>query len=70
MESLEEWMENLQGQLRSLVGQVRAVLDTDEVVAFGPFLYVYVAKVSPSSFDKYRTEKLSLTCCWTGCAEF
>lgn len=51
MESLEEWMENLQGQLRSLVGQVRAVLDTDEVVAFGPFLYVYVAKSSLLSLN-------------------
>ncbi|VDM34519.1 unnamed protein product [Hydatigera taeniaeformis] len=46
MESLGDWMENLQDQLRNLVGQVRAVLDTDEVVAFGPFLYVYVAKSS------------------------
>ncbi|CDS40297.1 cell division control protein 45 [Echinococcus multilocularis] len=51
MESLEEWMENMQGQLRSLVGQVRAVLDTDEVVAFGPFLYVYVAKSSLLSLN-------------------
>lgn len=58
MESLEEWTENLQGQLRSLVGQVRAVLDTDEVVAFGPFLYVYVAKASPSSFDKHRIKEI------------
>ncbi len=45
MESLDEWMEGLQGHLRCLVGQVRALLDTDEVVVFGPFLYVYVARV-------------------------
>uniref|UniRef100_A0A5K3EVZ6 Cell division control protein 45-like protein n=2 Tax=Mesocestoides corti TaxID=53468 RepID=A0A5K3EVZ6_MESCO len=60
MESLEEGMESLQGHLRCLVGQVRALLDTDEVVAFGPFLYVYVAKSSLLSQNHRNPQVLSI----------
>ncbi|KAA3681615.1 cell division control protein 45 [Paragonimus westermani] len=49
--SLESELGLTQAHLQNLASQVRNLIDTDEVVAFGPFLYVYIRKtslVSPS----------------------
>ncbi|KAF8561889.1 hypothetical protein P879_04602 [Paragonimus westermani] len=49
--SLESELGRTQAHLQNLASQVRNLIDTDEVVAFGPFLYVYIRKtslVSPS----------------------
>lgn len=39
-------MSDIQAQLHLLIEQVRALHDAEEVVGFGPFLYVYIARVS------------------------
>ncbi|VDP71282.1 unnamed protein product [Echinostoma caproni] len=44
--SLDAEMTRAQLHLASVASQVRNLLDTDEVVAFGPFLYVYIRKTS------------------------
>ncbi|KAL7061922.1 hypothetical protein AAHC03_01568 [Spirometra sp. Aus1] len=69
MDSLDESMEQLQGQLRCLVSQVRALLDTDEVVVFGPFLYVYVAKSSLLSVNLRNPQLLGLLARYILCAK-
>lgn len=43
-------MNEAQAQLKFLLQQVRALHDAEEVVGFGPFLYVYMARVSLKSF--------------------
>lgn len=43
--SLDQEIKQTEIHLQSLANQVRNLLDTDDVVAFGPFLYVYIRKV-------------------------
>ncbi|OON23558.1 CDC45-like protein [Opisthorchis viverrini] len=48
--SLDNEITRAQAHLQSLASQVRNLIDTDEVVAFGPFLYAYLRKVMPIQF--------------------
>ncbi|TNN07399.1 Cell division control protein 45 [Schistosoma japonicum] len=43
--SLDQEIKQAEIHLQSLATQVRNLLDTDDVVAFGPFLYVYIREV-------------------------
>nr|CDS34118.1 cell division control protein 45 [Hymenolepis microstoma] len=58
-ESLEKWMSDVQAQLRLLIQQVRALHDAEEVVGFGPFLYVYIARSSLQSLA-FRNPQFAL----------
>ncbi|CAL8098894.1 unnamed protein product [Calicophoron daubneyi] len=58
--SLDTELARSQAHLQSIANQVRNLLDTDEVVAFGPFLYVYIRKASLTSLALRNGSSLAI----------
>ncbi|GAA49069.1 cell division control protein 45, partial [Clonorchis sinensis] len=58
--SLDNEITRAQAHLQSLASQVRNLIDTDEIVAFGPFLYAYLRKTSLVSIALRNTLSLSI----------
>ncbi|TGZ62471.1 hypothetical protein CRM22_007429 [Opisthorchis felineus] len=58
--SLDNEITRAQAHLQSLASQVRNLIDTDEIVAFGPFLYAYLRKSSLLSIALRNTLSLSI----------
>ncbi|KAM7540534.1 hypothetical protein Aperf_G00000028506 [Anoplocephala perfoliata] len=58
-DSLETWISEAQSQLKHLLQQVRALHEAEEVVGFGPFLYVYIARSALQSLA-FRNPQFAL----------
>ncbi|VDP60560.1 unnamed protein product [Schistosoma mattheei] len=58
--SLDQEIKQTEIHLQSLANQVRNLLDTDDVVAFGPFLYVYIRKSSLVTHALRNSQSLAI----------
>ncbi|CAH8841397.1 unnamed protein product [Trichobilharzia szidati] len=58
--SLDKELLQAEMHLQNLANQVRNLLDTDDVVAFGPFLYVYIRKSSLVTHALRNSQSLAI----------